>query len=98
MISRAMTVELWLRPAPSPGHTSSSAAPEDSYSYDEVGEGKVKPIFAIGTASSAESGLSGSGCDEGQYSLLVAQKGSELRVEVARSLQGRNGARARVLV
>eukprot|EP00966_Prymnesium_polylepis_P209858 4860323-Prymnesium_polylepis.1 len=84
--ARAMTVELWLRMAPS------ATTPADS--YDEDGENAVQPILVLGSAAAAERGLSGSGCDEGQYAFMVAQQGDELRVEVARSLRGRNGALA----
>ena len=82
-----MTIELWLRaaelPQPSDPSTSAHGVPFDL--------GAIRPILAFGAPTAAERGLVRSGCDEGQYALLVAQQGAELRVEIGAALRGRHG-------
>ena len=42
----------------------------------------LQPILALGTAAAGQSGLSATGCQTGQYALMVGQQGSVLRFDV----------------
>ena len=78
--TRALSIELWLRPSSAAGRPSSAAA-------------TLQPILAFGAPAAASDGLrSADGCRDGQYALMIAQEGSLLRVDLrsAEFVQRRN--------
>lgn len=80
--AKAMTVELWLRMEPSVGTSST----ESLYNL-----APLEPILVFGSEPTAKQGLSGSGCDDGQYAFMIARQGPELRIEVSQAVRGLNG-------
>ncbi|KAL3924992.1 MAG: hypothetical protein SGPRY_003760, partial [Prymnesium sp.] len=77
--SQTLSIELWLT-IPPPRHL-----PSDYF------EAPLQPILAFGPSLAASQGLSRGGCNGGEHSFMIAQQGEELRIEIARSLRGRDG-------
>lgn len=69
--SKELTVELWMRPSRASASSVRLGRPSP-----------LQPILALGEGSAAVDGILHTGCQSGQYALLIGQQGGSLRVDV----------------